>query len=470
MPSPQQSLPLTSIVIVTYNRIADICCCLESIQANTPEPHEFVFVDNASSDGTAEYLRERFGAEAVIANERNEGFLRAANRGMAAARGRYIVLLNNDTMVTSGWLAGLQRAAERSREVGITSGKIASPDGRIQLAGAYIAFDGSARMLGEGLALDDPSLAREREVCYVGGHCMLIKREVVEAIGFLDEAYGFGYHEDTDYCYRARRAGFRVVYTPDCLIHHQLFGTPLPERQRIIAENQRLFLERWGEELFLKRSIRPRVEFRADALELPVGAGWYAAEPEYTCTAREAWCYLAPPAGEPGVLEVVASAPHPNLADQPISVEVLAAGQLVGRAFFSTPWEVRQLVFPLPEKLPNPFRVDLRVDRTWSPDDLFADGRDPRAIGLAVRRLSTGTVLEATEWAKEGVPADVTVQRLKEHLAYLQAAIADKDAFCAREMESRQQLVEQLQRTLEGYHASVPFRTYFALKRLLGGR
>ena len=207
----QNNEKITTIIIVTYNRLEYTRLCVDSIVAHTPEPYQLIVVDNASSDGTVDYLRERFGDDAVIANDSNEGFVKAANRGMASAKGRYVLLLNNDTVVTPGWLAALQAAAERTPDAGIVSGKIIGPDGRVQLAGAYIAFDGSARMIGEGLP-EDPSLATEREVCYVGGHCMLIRREVIESIGLLDDSYGFGYHEDTDYCYRARQAD-SVSYT-----------------------------------------------------------------------------------------------------------------------------------------------------------------------------------------------------------------------------------------------------------------
>ncbi len=461
---------LTSIVIVTYNRLEQTRECVDSIVACTPEPHELVFVDNSSADGTVAYLRERFGESTVIANETNEGFLRGANRGIAAAKGRYVLLLNNDTRVTPGWLTALLSAAERSPDVGIVSGKIVGPDGRVQLAGAYIAFDGSARMIGEGLLPDDPSLSEEREVCYVGGHCMLIKREVLDAVGLLDESYGFGYHEDTDYCYRARAAGFRVIYTPDCLVHHQLFGTPMPERQAIIRQNLRTLMDRWGDQLFLRRFIRPRIEFRSNQRELPVGAGWYAAESEYTCTAGEAWCYVEPPVEGPGVLEIVAMAPHPDLAQHPVHLEVRIVGQLVGHAFFSIPWELKHLFFPIPEHAAGPVKVELRVDRTWRPDELFQDGRDPRDIGIAVRRMSAGTIAEATAWAAEGIAVQDSLRRLQEHAEFLQSAIVEKDAFYARELEGKERLIAQLQGNLERYHATPPFRLYFAAKRLLGGK
>ncbi len=464
---PPQGGILTTIVIVTYNRLEQTRLCVDSVVAHTPEPHQLLFVDNASTDGTAEYLRDRFGDDSVIANDSNEGFIRAANRGIAAARGKYVLLLNNDTVVTPGWLAALHSAAERSPDVGIASGKIVGPDGRVQLAGAYIAFDGSARMIGEGLSPDDPSISKEREVCYVGGHCMLIKREVLDAIGLLDDSYGFGYHEDTDYCYRAREAGFRVVYTPDCVVHHQLFGTPLPERQMIIAENQRRFLERWSDRLFLWRFVRSQVEFRSDRGELPVGSGWYAAEQEYTCTGRAAWCYLKLPPESPRVLELVASAAHPDLGERPLHLEVLAGGKLVGHAFFTTPWEIRQLFFPVPPVDDGPLRIDLKVDRSWKPDERFQDGRDPREIGLAVYRMSVGSVSSAAAWAADGVPEEAPLQRLREHLRYLEQAIADKDAFYTRELEGKERLIAQLQGNLERYHATPPFRLYFALKRLL---
>lgn len=459
---------LTSIVIVTYNRLELTRQCVDSLVAHTSQPYELLFVDNASRDDTVAYLKERFGPESIIANDSNEGFVRAANQGIAAARGDYVLLLNNDTVVTSGWLEALQRAAERSADVGIVGGKIVGPDGRVQLAGAYIAFDGSARMIGEGLSPEDPSLAQEREVCYVGGHCMLIKREVLDAIGPLDESYGFGYHEDTDYCYRAREAGFRVVYTPDCVVHHQLFGTPLPERQKIIAENQRLFLNKWLDKLFLWRFVRPQVRFRVHQRELPVGAGWYAAETEYTCIGDVAWCYLQPPSESPALLELTAAAAHPDLAERPLHLEVHAGGQLAGHAFFRTPWELRQFFFPVPKIESGLLRIDLRVDRTWKPDERFQDGRDPREIGLAVHRLGVGTLSDARHWATEGIPLEASLQRLRDHLDYLERAVTDKDAFYRRELEGKERLITQLQTSLERYHATPPFRAYFALKRLLG--
>ncbi len=463
-----ESNPLTSIVIVTFNRLEMTRRCVESVAAHTPEPHELIFVDNGSTDGTVDYLRHRFSPDLVIANNTNEGFVRAANRGMKAARGEHILLLNNDTLVTPGWLTALQQPFANSASTGIVGGKIVGPDGRVQLAGAYMAFDGSARMIGEGLDPDDPCLSEGREVCYVGGHCFLIRREVIDAIGFLDEDYGFGYHEDTDYCYRARSAGFRVVYTPDCVVYHELHGTPLPDRRKIIAENRRHFLSKWQDRLFLWRSVKHRVEFRSDQRELPVGAGWFAAEKEFTCTGKDAWCCLQPPSDGLGVLEIVALAAHPDLAETPLRLEVYAAGRLVGIAFFGTPWEWRQLFFPIPDCDGKPIRIDLKMDRVWKPNALLRDGADPREIGLAVQRMGIGSISDAREWAAEGVPAEASIERLSQHLDYVQKIFADREAFYLRELEGKEKLISQLQSNLERYHATPPFRAYFAIKKLIG--
>lgn len=459
---------LTTIVIVTYNRLEKTRLCVDSVEACTPEPHSLLFVDNGSADGTPEYLVERFGREAVIANETNQGFLRAANQGMAAAQGRYILLLNNDTVATPDWLGALLRAAESSPDVGIVGGRVVSPDGRVQVAGAYIAFDGSARMVGEGMSPDDPTLAKEREVCYVGGHCMLIRRELFERIGPLDEAFGFGYHEDTDYCYRARQAGYRVIYTPGCLVQHELHGTPLPERQEIINRNLGLIMERWGDRLFLERFIGPDLRFRADQGELPLGAGWYAAEEQYSCTSAEAWFYLAPSSLDQSLLELVAAASHPDLAQRPLHLEVLIQGQTAGHAFFRTPWELRQLFVPVRPTQGERLKVELKVDRTWRPDDLFRDGRDPREIGLAVHRAALCSPTEARLRAADSVPREASIQRLQDHLSFLEKAIVEKDAFYQRELTGKERLIAQLQGNLERYHATPLFRAYFALKRLLG--
>ncbi|MGE5619840.1 MAG: hypothetical protein ACM3US_11360, partial [Sphingomonadaceae bacterium] len=158
----------------------------------------------------------------------------------------------------------------------------------------------------------------------------------------------------------------------------------------------------------------------------------------------------------------------PDLREKPLHLEVSADGQLIGHAFFRTAWEWRQLFFPIPEPKDEPIRIDLRVDRVWAPNELLRDGRDTREIGLAVRRMSIGSVSTAAQWAAEGVPTEASIERLSQHLDYVQKIFADREAFYLRELEGKERLIAQLQSNLERYHATPPFRAYFALKRLLG--
>ena len=201
------------------------------------------------------------------------------------------------------------------------------------------------------------------------------------------------------------------------------------------------------------------------------GGGWYAAEEEYTCTGAEAWFYLRPPVSGPIVLELVAAAPHPDLAEHPLHLEVLRRGRLRRPRLLPHPLgDAPAASFPIsaPSRGESRLRIDLKVDRTWRPDDLFRDGRDPRQIGLAVHRMALGSAAQAGQpGRRQGHPREASLQRLQDHLAFLEKAIADKDAFYARELAGKERLIGQLQENLERYHATPPFRAYFALKRLL---
>ena len=165
----------------------------------------------------------------------------------------------------------------------------------------------------------------------------------------------------------------------------------------------------------------------------------------------------------------MAAAPHPDLAQHPLHLEVLVQGETAGHAFFRTPWEMQQLFFPSAPLPAKRLRIDLKVDRTWRPDDLFQDGRDPRQIGLAVHRVALCSPVGSRRRAADSVPREASIQRLQDHLAFLEKAIAEKDAFYQRELAGKERLIAQLQENLERYHSTPPFRAYFALKRLLGG-
>jgi GT2 family glycosyltransferase/tetratricopeptide (TPR) repeat protein len=207
---------LTSIVILTHNQLEFTRGCVESLRRSTPERHELVFVDNASTDGTLEYLRSVPGAT-VIANAENRGFPAAANQGIAASTGRQVLLLNNDTVVPAGWLGRLLRVLAEDPAVGLVGPCSNCVSGEQQIPADYQDLEG----LEEFAALHAARHAGVREPTdRLVGFCLLVRREVIDQVGLLDERFGVGCYEDDDYCRRASAAGWKAVIARDAYVHH----------------------------------------------------------------------------------------------------------------------------------------------------------------------------------------------------------------------------------------------------------
>ncbi|MCW2960156.1 MAG: wbbL 5 [Thermoleophilia bacterium] len=216
------SRPLTSIVILTRNELAYTKLCVASIQAHTPEPYELVFVDNGSTDGTVEWLRTLPNA-IVIENADNLGFGGGCNQGMAAARGARILLLNNDVVVTTGWLDALHDALDRDPQVGIAgprSNRIAGIQQVDDVEYDVETLDGLEEWAATWTAQHAGELATFPRLI---GFCLLVERAVVERIGGFDLRYGLGNFEDDDFCLRAVLGGFTCVIAQGSFIHH--FGS-----------------------------------------------------------------------------------------------------------------------------------------------------------------------------------------------------------------------------------------------------
>ncbi|WP_422927500.1 glycosyltransferase [Singulisphaera sp. PoT] len=244
-PAAGPDFPLTSIVIAVHDQFEYTFRCVESIRRLTDERYELIFVDNASTDGTADYLRTIPGAR-LINNAENRGFPAAVNQGIAASRGEQILLLNNDTIVTTGWLNRMLSAMRGDPRIGLVgpcSNRV-SGDQEVQAG-----YDDPAEL--DGFAWEWGK-AHDRVVEDAGrliGFCLLIRRAVVDAIGTLDERFGIGCFEDDDYCLRASRAGWRAVIARDAFVHHFGGRTFLgigADFGAIMRDNGRRFREKWG--------------------------------------------------------------------------------------------------------------------------------------------------------------------------------------------------------------------------------
>jgi RNA polymerase sigma factor (sigma-70 family) len=245
---------LASLLILCCNEVDYTRLCLESVLRHTRQPYELILVDNGSTDGTPallEALKRRAGPARVevIRNDTNVGFPAGCNQALARAHGDYLVFLNNDTVVTPGWLDGLIAVLRRDWPeigmVGPVSNYTAPPQlvkpGYHDLAGLEEFSVRRAREFADR-TLEHPRLT---------GFCLLARRDVLQQVGGYDERFGLGFFDDDDLGLRVRQAGFRLVVALAVYIHHfgsRTFAGLGIDTGKQLADNLQRFRDKWGEE------------------------------------------------------------------------------------------------------------------------------------------------------------------------------------------------------------------------------
>ncbi|MCB4792831.1 MAG: glycosyltransferase family 2 protein [Elusimicrobia bacterium] len=238
-----------SIIMLTFNQCKLTQKCVESIKKYTGSEYELIVVDNGSEDDTKEYLEQLQSSDPgvkVIINKTNIGFARGNNQGIQIAKSAYILLLNNDVILTDNWLERLLMCAQSDPCIGVVG-----PCTNNAVGQQVVAYDGSANNLEIQKYAHLESMKNAGawfSVHRIIGFCMLIKKEVIEKVGMLDERFGPGGYEDYDFCLRVKQARYKIMVANDVFIYHiggQGYSNNNLDYDKLRCQNVNLFVEKW---------------------------------------------------------------------------------------------------------------------------------------------------------------------------------------------------------------------------------
>ena len=243
-----------SVIIPAFEHVEyTIAAVISLLEHGSSTRYEIVIGNNVSSDETADVFSAVGGLVRCITHELNEGFIRNCNLSARHASGRYVVLLNNDTIILDGWLDELLAPFKRFVDVGLTGSKLLMPDGSLQEAGGIVWQDASAWNFGRGQDPTLPEFNYVKDVDYVSGAAIAIPKQVWDDIGGFDERYVPAYFDDSDLAFALRAKGLRTLYAPGSqLIHHEgiTHGTDVTTSTKAYQEaNRSKFIEKWAREL-----------------------------------------------------------------------------------------------------------------------------------------------------------------------------------------------------------------------------
>jgi GT2 family glycosyltransferase len=261
LPKPRER-PDVTVLIPVFNHLSTTLECLASIaehsDAGGPD-FEVLVANDGSTDATARILADIPNLR-LVNQPQNLGFLRNCNTAAKHARGRLLVLLNNDVQVTAGWLAALVECLESCTDIGAVGPRIVYPSGWLQEAGTRLLRDGSAELVGLNDLPDLPRYRYSRDVDYCSGACLLLRTADFERLRGFDECFVPAYCEDSDLCMRLRAEGKRIVYCAGVTVVHRLSTTsdsiPGDYKLRCIARNLTTFAARWQADLDRLDSVR----------------------------------------------------------------------------------------------------------------------------------------------------------------------------------------------------------------------
>ena len=265
-------------MVPVFNQIDTTLGCLRSLVGSTTSAGsvELIVVDDASTDPESERLRVLPGIT-YHRNGENVGFVGSCNAGAKFARGRYLVFLNSDTVVTPGWLEKLVSRLDEP-DVGLVGASLRYPDGRVQEAGGLVFADASGWNYGRNGHPEDPRYCTFRDSHYCSGAAVALARECFEVLGGFDVRYAPGYYEDTDLAMRVRAMGARVVYEPESVVVHlegASAGTDTSSGMKAAqVVNRERFRAQWKETL---QQAHPVVGTDADLVVRTGGEGWIVA-------------------------------------------------------------------------------------------------------------------------------------------------------------------------------------------------
>lgn len=236
-----------SIIIPIYNKKKYTQKCLESIfSVGAKSDFEIIVVDNASIDGSREYLKGLGDKLVYINNDKNLGFAKACNQGAKMAKGEYLVFLNNDTVVTTGWLDVLVGELDKNKNIAIVGPKLLYPDNTVQQAG--IVFDEKKwpHHIYKKESKDASYVNKKRQFQALTGACLMIRSDIFKKVNGFDEIYINGL-EDLDLCLKVGEQGLGILYCPESVVYH--YESVTGGRSNCDEKNVNIFYSRWKEKI-----------------------------------------------------------------------------------------------------------------------------------------------------------------------------------------------------------------------------